>query len=250
MLETRIPLYGLMILLSLTANMISAAVLSKKYGFAGRETACLLLYENTGIIGGAKLLSFLQGYGELNGKFDFFRLGLSSCGAAIGALIFLILFGLQFHKSIKEIGYVFMPSLPLMYGIGKIGCFFAGCCYGVEYGGFGSVVYRHSQAAPEHVRLFPVQLAEAVLFIGIFVYMIIRHKRNRFDHKTLGAGFILCGLAKFLLDFLRAARPGGILSLNQLISAASILLGAGIVLLGRKKAARAGELHTGPPGRS
>ena len=102
-------------------------------------------------------------------------------------------------------------------------------CTGFEYDRFGSVVYNHSGSVPAHTPLFPVQIVETFVFFGIFVMLMIIHKKNRFGPKTVGMNFVLCGLGKFLLDFFRDSYIGG-LSANQLISLALIIIGSGILL--------------------
>jgi len=231
MLIAGFPIFAMMILLALVVNIIVVALLSKKYNFSKDEIICLLLYENFGIICGAKILTFINNYNELEGIFDFFALGLSAYGALIGALLFLMLFSFQFKKPLKEMLCIFMPSIPIMYGIGKIGCFLAGCCYGIEYNGFGSITYNYSLLAPVDTPLFPVQIVETIFFMGIFMYMIIKHKRNQFDLGTVGISFILCSSVKFALDFLRNDITREILSLNQLLSIAFALIGAGLSII-------------------
>ena len=224
-----IPFYSIMILLALVANIIVVALISIKYSLVRKEIVCLLLYENVGIIMGAKILTFLQNYSKLNGEFNFLNLGLTSYGAAMGAVLFLVLFTVQFKKSFREIIYIFMPSMPLMYGIGKIGCFLAGCCYGIRYNGPGSVVYNYSQSAPKHIHLFPVQIVETLFFVGVFIYVIIKSKNNAFSLKTAGISFILCAFGKFILEFFRASHRGQILSLNQIISILFVFVGIGTI---------------------
>ena len=235
MFDTNVPLYAVMILTSLIANIIVVVVLSRKYSFSKNEIICLLLYENIGIVGGAKVLTFLQNYRALDGNFDFLTLGFTAYGAVIGAILFLVIFCFQFKKSFKEMFYVFMPSIPLVYAIGKIGCFLAGCCFGVEYSGIGSVTYQYSLAAPPNIRFFPVQLVETICFLGIFVFMMIIHKRNQFDVAKVGVLFILCGLAKFFLDFMRHRHIEQVFSLNQMISVAFIIIGLIMALYCRTK---------------
>ena len=225
MFDTKIPVYSLAIFLSLISNLIVVYFLSKKYKYAKNEIIGLLLYENVGIIGGAKILSYLQNYSRYNGEFKFIQLGLSSYGAVFGVILFLLLFCFQFKKSLKELLYIFMPSLPLMYAIGKIGCFLVGCCYGIEYNGIFKVVYKFSDSVPSGISLFPVQIFETIVFMLIFIYMIIKHLKKQFNIKTLGISIILCGLAKFLLDFLRMSHKNTILSLNQYISIVFIVIG-------------------------
>ncbi len=206
--------YSIMILLSLIVNIIIAMLISKKYSVSKKEMICLLLYENVGIIGGAKLFTFIQKYEELDGQFDFISLGLTAYGGIIGALLFLLLFSFQFKKSFKEILYIFMPSIPLMYGISKIGCYFAGCCAGIEI----------------NTYIFPVQIIEAIVFILIFIYMLAKHNKNQFDLKTLGISAVLCGSSKFMLDYFRYSHIGIVLSFNQIISIIVIIIGVIVII--------------------
>lgn len=206
--------YSIMILLSLIVNIIIAMLISKKYSVSKKEMICLLLYENVGIIGGAKLFTFIQKYEELDGQFDFISLGLTAYGGIIGALLFLLLFSFQFKKSFKEILYIFMPSIPLMYGISKIGCYFAGCCAGIEI----------------NTYIFPVQIIEAIVFILIFIYMLAKHNKNQFDLKTLGISAVLCGSSKFMLDYFRSSHIGIVLSFNQIISIIVIIIGVIVII--------------------
>ena len=233
MFNTNIPLYSIMILLALLTNVIVVMLLYKKFEFSKDQIIGALVYENIGIIVGAKLLTFIQDY-QLYGKFDFYSLGLSSYGGIIGAIICLIIFSFQFKKPIKDMLFTFMPSVPLMYAIGKIGCFLIGCCYGIEYTGWGNVVYNYSPIAHQHTHLFPVQLIEAIFFISIFVYMINKIIKNKFNWKTLGISFILCGLAKFTLDYLRISHVGIVLSLNQIISILFIIVGVILIIKNKR----------------
>lgn len=234
MFDTKIPIYSLTIFLALISNLIVVYFLTKKYNYTKNEIIGLLLYENVGIIGGAKILSYIQNYSQYNGEFKFIQLGLSSYGAVFGIILFLILFSLQFKKSLKELLYIFMPSLPLMYAIGKIGCFITGCCYGIEYNGIFSVVYKYSSSAPRDITLFPVQIVETILFLIIFIYMIIKHSKGQFNQKVLGISFISCAMVKFILDFFRMSHKDIFLSLNQYISIVFFIIGLVIYYKSKK----------------
>jgi len=234
MFNISFPIFGMMLLLALAVNIIVVALISRKYNFSKDEIVCLLLYENFGIIYGAKILTFINNYSKLEGNFNFFAMAMTAYGGLIGALLFLMLFSFQFKKPLKELLYIFTPSMPIMYGVGKIGCFLAGCCYGIEYHGFGSVSYNYSLAAPADTPLFPIQIVETIFFMGIFTFMFIKHKRNQFDLGTVGISFILCSTAKFALDFLRNDIARVVLSSNQLISIAFAFIGVGITIIGTR----------------
>lgn len=229
MFNTKVPLYGIIILLALIFNIITSSVLAKKHNFDVTELISMLLYENIGIILGAKILTYIEHYKELD--FNLLKLGLSSYGGVIGAIVFLLLFAFQFKKSVKKLLFIFMPSIPLMYAIGKIGCFLVGCCYGIEYTGIGNIVYKYSIVAPLNVKLFPVQIVETIVFALIFIYMLNKSLKNQFTYKVLGISFILCGISKFLLDFLRMSHFNKIISFTQIISILFIVIGMFIVNL-------------------
>ena len=60
--------------------------------------------------------------------------------------------------------------LPLLYAVGKIGCFIAGCCYGIEYYGIGNVVYNYvPKSEIIGLHLFPIQIVESIVFFLIFI---------------------------------------------------------------------------------
>lgn len=229
MINTKLSLYAIMILLSLLINIIIVIIIHKKFNFSSAEIIGALIYENIGIIFGAKILDYIQNYNQYD-KFDFSNLGLSSYGAIIGAILCLLIFSFQFKKPLKDMLFTFMPSIPLMYAIGKIGCFLAGCCHGIEYNGIGSIIYKYSEIAPNYIHLFPVQLLEAIVFTLIFIYMINKNLKNKFNMRIVGISFILCGIAKFILDYFRMSHVDTILSLNQIISIVFILIGIYIVL--------------------
>ncbi len=223
MFNNNIPFYSLAIILALISNIIVVLCLFKKYNYNLKEIICLLLYENVGIIGGAKILSYLLSFNKLS-EFNFINLGLTSYGAIFGSLFFIILFCIQFKKSIKDTLFIFTPSIPLMYSIGKIGCFLVGCCYGVKYNGLFKIMYKYSKEAPNNVYLFPVQLVETIVFLIIFIYLIIQHKRDKFNSKTLSITFIVCGIAKYILDFFRMSHTE-FFSFNQIVSIFFIVIG-------------------------
>ena len=233
MFNTNIPIYGVMILLALVSNVIIVLLIYKKYSFTKEEIIGAIVYENIGIILGAKIFSFIENY-KLYKEFDFIKIGLSSYGAVIGAVIFLVIFSLQFKKSIKEMLFTFMPSIPLMYAIGKIGCFLVGCCHGIEYSGPLSISYKYSLFAKANIGYFPIQIVESIVFILIFIYAINKAIKNRFNARVLSISCILCGFSKFILEYLRFSHNSVDISLTQIIGITFIFAGLVLWYIDRK----------------
>lgn len=119
--------------------------------------------------------------------------------------------------------------LPLMYSIGKVGCFLGGCCGGIPYSGAFRTVYTGVHANP--VPALPVQLIESAVFLLIFAAGLYGFFRRRVN--SVPAVFLTSAAAKFALDFLRASHTGKILSVTQMLCIG--LFAAGIALFYAKK---------------
>ena len=148
----------------IVANLIAMFVLKKikldLNDFLILESYCFL-----GAFVGAKILYFIVSIDEIDWSrfFDikyFNQLMLSGFvfyGGLIGGLL-IILLGGKVHK-IKSTEYIrnFVFLIPLIHSFGRIGCFWAGCCYGIPYKGIGAVIYPENSFAPSGINLFPVQ---------------------------------------------------------------------------------------------
>ena len=62
MFNVKIPFYSIMILLSLIVNIIIVISIYKKFNFNTNEIIGALVYENIGIICGAKVLTYIINY--------------------------------------------------------------------------------------------------------------------------------------------------------------------------------------------
>lgn len=234
MFNTKIPLYGIFIIISIFSGLLVVYKNAKHFNLRTEEIIGLLLYIGLGSIFGAKYFTFLVNIKKYNGTFSFEEVGLSSYGAVIGIIILLLLYSKQYKKRFKDLIYIVLPSIPLMYAIGKIGCFLAGCCYGIEYNGPFSISYKYSYSAPKELSLFPVQLLESIVFICIFWYIYRKGKKLKSNNHVIGQILIISGIAKFLLDYLRMSHLGKMFSINQIVSMIFVLIGLYIVLVDKR----------------
>ena len=212
--------YPSMIVLSLIVNVIVVLIISRKFKYTVDELVSMLVMENIGIIGGGIFYTYFFSKG----------FGFSSLGGVMGGLIMLYLYSLLVKKDYKYMLILFMPSIPLMYAIGKIGCFVAGCCYGIPYDGIGHIVYHSSEVALLNTNLFPVQIVETIIFLIIFIYIISRYYKNKFSIKLIMIEIIVCGIAKFLLAFLRYEHTVKLITSNQIMCLLLVIF-SGIYLI-------------------
>lgn len=225
-----LPIYSVFIISGVAAGIFLCIKNSDYLNFSKKEKLVLLSYILLGAIIGAKYYTFLATMNLQGRIFDLFSSGLSAYGGAIGALLMFFIFSRQFDKRYLDLIYILSPAIPLMYSIGKIGCSIVGCCHGVEYDGVFHVAYGATSPAPTGVNLFPVQFSETIVFFLIFLFVQFYCLRNRKNPKfTVGLAMILCGLAKFLLEFLRMSHKGTIISSTQAVSLTFIIIGAVIL---------------------
>lgn len=159
-----------------------------------------------------------------NGKDAVFSLtgGITAIGGLLtGALTFIIIavcFRKKYPYLLSKVVVVAPSCMTLAHAFGRLGCFFAGCCYGrpVEDGdlfGFLGVVFQPGSTAYSTYGskpLYPTQLFEAIfLFIifGVTSYLLLK-KRFRYSMPIYLASY---GIWRFFIEFLRDDYRGSFL---------------------------------------
>lgn len=158
--------------------------------------------------------------------------GMVFYGGLAGALAGATLAARFFHLSLERYLPVLIPSLPLAHGIGRLGCFAAGCCYGLPAS--WGITYTCSPFAPTGIPLIPVQLIEAGGEIGLCFLLLRLEKKGGAPVRLLGLYALLYAGMRFLLEFFRGDLARGALgglSTSQWLSLA--LLPVGLWLLGK-----------------
>ena len=112
------------------------------------------------------------------------------------------------------------PSIPLFHFFGRIGCFFAGCCFGIESAA-GITFHNSIVDEANGVSRFPVQLLEA--FINLFLFLILDffRRKNIFKNNLIYLYLLFYSFARFFIEFLRGDAYRGIFyifSTSQIIS--------------------------------
>ena len=248
-----VPLYTPMFLIGLFIAVLIARKLAPSNGVEKADVVYASVYAAIGLLVGAKFLYFITKLPAIIKHFDTFvelvkQSPLDALSFAFGGLVFyggLLggILGVFIYCRLYKVGFVSIlniaaPMIPLMHGFGRIGCFLGGCCYGIEYHGFGSVQFPYNEMVPElsEVPRFPVQLLEASLNFVVFWVLLyfLQHRKMR-QGQLMGIYLLYYTVARYLLEFLRGDRirgSVGIFSTSQLISL--LLLPAGILLASGK----------------
>jgi phosphatidylglycerol:prolipoprotein diacylglycerol transferase len=174
-------------------------------------------------------------------------------GGVIGGLAWVLLYTHFQKMPVLSVLDVSAAGLALGHGIGRIGCFTAGCCYGKPTTLPWGVTFTNPFAArlsgtPLHVALHPTQLYEAGAEFLNFLMLIWLGTRQRFSGQLIGAYFILYGIERGTIEFFRGD-PGRTLmfhdsvSLMQFVSVGLILTGVFLWWRGSHRASSIEPAH-------
>jgi phosphatidylglycerol:prolipoprotein diacylglycerol transferase len=146
------------------------------------------------------------------------------------------------------------PAIPLGLAVGRLGCFFAGCCFGAPTDSALGVVFPPgSDASVAQAKagllasrtlwslpVHPTQLYESTgaLIIAAIVAFVVRPRQRRAGEAFLAFCMGYAAL-RFALEWLRADERGGLgpFSTSQWLSLALVAVGAAIVARSRREPA-------------
>jgi len=147
-------------------------------------------------------------------------------GGAVSFLIIYFIFRKKYKSTLKDILPVIACCILIAHAFGRVGCFFAGCCYGKETDSIWGVKFL----LLEH-KVFPTNLYEAVfLFITFGLFSLLSFKNK---YKNLFSFYLIFyGVFRFFIEFLRGDDRGafiGTITPSQFWSLLFVV--AGLVLL-------------------
>lgn len=234
-----VPSYTLLVLTGYALGFCVVWSRRNRFVMYAEETAASYVLAGVGALFGGKLFYMLQGLPEFLAQpqhdlgLYFMRAGLVFYGGLAGCLLAMLISAKAFRVPLWNMIDCLLPALPLAQCFGRVGCFLAGCCYGMP-SAFGFVMDA-SAIAPHGERLFPVQLIEAAAMLVLFVALIrTKTPEGRHPAGLLSVYLISYGSVRFVLEFLRYDNVRGFLgalSVSQWISIGAVALGTALWFL-------------------
>ena len=179
-------MYGLMIAIGFAAALMMCLKRGKKRGLNEDIIYGIFFCAIFGGMIGCRLLYYIVEIPEILKDPSIlwnFKNGYVVYGGIIGgALTSLIYCRVKKERFLPYFDLV-MPAVSFAQGFGRLGCFFAGCCYGRETDSWFSITFTHSDFAPNGVKLLPTQLMSSAgdfLICGLLLLYAGRNqKRDR-----------------------------------------------------------------------
>ena len=239
--------YGVMIAVGFIMGCLLLWRLAKRHGedpdlAVSLTLVCLI----SGVIG-AKVLFWLTVLPDFIARPLYYLKDPANGFVIYGGLIVGLVFGILFLRAKKQDPLAYldlaMPAVALGQAFGRIGCFLAGCCYGIAGDSRFCVVFPENGHSPAGVPLVPTQLIMSGLdFLHcIFLCVFLAKGKHRTHGQGLGLYFICYSIGRFLVEFIRGdAERGhiGPLSTSQFIAIFMLAFGLIMFLVPKAAAAR------------
>ena len=218
---------------------------ARREGEDANKILDLCFYVLVAAIVGSRILYVLVNWSDFrHDPFEIVRIwhgGLVFYGGFIGALIAVLWYIRRKGLPLLKTADIMAPSIAFGQFVGRIGCFFSGCCYGKTCDLPWAVIFTHAESlAPKGVPLHPTQLYSALNSLLIFLVLVGLKRHKGFEGQIFWAYVLLYAVTRSILEHFRGDERGmfieGMLSTSQLIGLimAVIAIAMMIILKQRK----------------
>ncbi len=239
--------FGLLLLLACVAALGLATRLARRGRLDPDTIHEMAIWLFAGGFLGARVLFLVQNPGTVHHWSDVFRVwqgGIVFYGCILGGLAAVALYWSRRRFPFWATADAVAPALALGIGLGRVGCFLNGCCFGATCDGPLGVTFpagsfawvRHVEAGwidPSALRslaVHPKQLYLAAAGFGLLALLAAYHPRRRRDGEVMALLAIGYPITRFLTEFARGDEGGwyGPFTISQYISLA--LFAGGLIL--------------------
>ncbi|MFH1191978.1 MAG: prolipoprotein diacylglyceryl transferase family protein [bacterium] len=196
----KVPSYSFFVLLGLLVGIAVYFYEAKRKKSLNENGFFIVIGSLAGGILGAKILQWAIDYRYIisnSYNLEVFFSGRTIVGGLIGGTIGAIL--TKKVLGIKEKrGNLFAPAIAIGVSIGRLGCFFRGCCYGKQTSllwgvNFGDGVLRH-----------PTQIYESLFMFAMFIYLEkIKDREDIKPGQLFKVLMISYFVFRFFIEFIR-----------------------------------------------
>lgn len=245
-----LPTYGLLVAIAFLVALALIGRLAARAGLNREAVLNLAIYCALAGIIGAKLLMILTDLPEyLKNPHEILSLStFQAAGIFYGGLIAALAtaFFYMRRKALPPLrtADVFAPGLALGHAIGRLGCFSAGCCWGVATHLPWAVTFTNPEAnkltgVPLDTPVHPTQLYESFGEAVICLILLQLIRKPHRDGAIISMYLMLYATLRFFVEFVRyhdqSNRLTGPFSTEQWISLGLIAAGLAYWVIARRR---------------
>lgn len=237
--------YGLLLAAAYLIGLQFALTRAKKRGLNPNQIMDLGIWIIVSALVGAKAMLLIverDRFGwSMADLMSLFRSAGVFYGGLIAAVVVALIYLWRHRLPVWTVTDVFAPGIALGHIIGRIGCLFAGCCFGRSTDVPWAITFHNEFAhqnvsTPLNIPLHPTQLYEAGAELLILLFLLWSEKKGRpYPGRTFWSYMLFYGVSRFIIEFYRGDSRGLIdfvgmsLSTSQFVSI--LLVPLSIVML-------------------
>jgi phosphatidylglycerol---prolipoprotein diacylglyceryl transferase len=240
--------YGVLLAAAYLGGLQLAMIRARRRGLDQTHVLDLGIYIIISALIGAKLLLVVTDYRSFfdnpRALVDLVRSGGVFYGGLIVAVTVALLYIRRVGLPLWTTCDVFAPGIALGHVVGRLGCFFAGCCWGKPTTVPWAITFTSPYAAanvgtPLNIPLHPTQLYEAGAEAVILIVLLATESRGRrFAGRPIWLDMQMYAVSRYIIEIFRGDPRGTVFmfSTSQFISVILIPLAlAMLVYLGRRE---------------
>lgn len=239
--------YGFMIMLGATFGFLYMSnAVKRELGIEKDKIQNMAILIIVSAFVGGKLFFYMENPGFYFDSFANLKRNFRTGFVFYGSLLFAVPITIWFFRKEKWPLWPMMDNLAIsaciVHGMGRIGCFFAGCCHGVACEMPWAVTFTDPVSqAPLNVPIHPTQLYSATLIFSILVILLMMKRHKRFEGQLFFVYIILYATGRSIIEIFRGDEERGfvidnVLSHSQFISIAVIAVAIWAYLKFKKRA--------------
>lgn len=212
-----ITTYGVMVAVAFAVVWWRFSQESSRVGISEDDAQTLLIVAIVSGMVSARLLhvvTHLESYRDAPWEALFSRQGYAFVGGFVGGAAAVIWWCRRKDVVVLELADLIVPYIAIAHGIGRVGCFLFGCCYGSACELPWAVHFPTDTGASVSYPtqgVHPVQLYEAFSLWGLGAVLLLARGRRAFPGQILWMYLVLYGVVRFVLEFFRGDDRGTLL---------------------------------------
>jgi phosphatidylglycerol:prolipoprotein diacylglycerol transferase len=209
-----------------TTRIVDLGIVALLAGFVGAKATLYLIDARYYLAHPMEMVRSLRSAGVFYGGFIL---------AAVAAILYI-----RRHRlPLGRVADLSAAPLALGQAIGRLGCFFAGCCYGRACDRPWAVTFGDPRAyeltgVPLGVALHPTQIYHAVADLAVLGICVLAMRRRRFSGQVFWIYVLAYAVLRFVVEMFRGDTARGLfldgrLSTSQIIAIPAALAAAAML---------------------
>jgi phosphatidylglycerol---prolipoprotein diacylglyceryl transferase len=244
-----IHMYGLMIMLgAITGYIYMSRVSKRELGIEPEKIQNLAVIIIVAAFVGGKLLFYLEKPSYYFSSWDHITSNFRTGFVFYGSLLFALPAIVWYFRKQKFPVWPMLDRIAItgaiIHAFGRMGCFFAGCCYGQPTDSIFAITFTDpmSKARPMHTALHPTQLYEVFYILIVLVTLLMLKRYKRLEGRLIFVYVTLYAVGRSIIEIFRGDIARGFiidgwLSHSQFISILIVIAAGVAYYFGYKKKA-------------